>query len=520
MSTNCIWDGNSQTEQNNSDELDYNNLWEPWTNIIISQKTATANIQKIPRRKQEYITYEHIAEALEAKNFLRHTITIQIASNGNFVSIEFFKKEHMEQFCCEPLSIQGFSITFYPEGNTGRKPSKRLMNISLINIPPETLEQLVTEFLEEYADIEGTPMYVKKSHNGRKYCTGTRVYQINKLSEHIPRRLPNTFGRTIICIHDLQPEQEQYNQQRRQRQTRNRKPTQQQTSEQPTSTDTDSDVNTDNQWQQQRYYRKKQNQQKRKQTNKIHNNITQRRNKPNYQIEQQPPDINDKNYPHLSQQQHQNRDTTAPTATTPPEKENTIIPENNNQNYTQSPQQQNQSKETTTITTKTTPAEEITVIPETNPIPTSQQEEIYDSPSLVTNNHGNALLQQQTEPNNIATPETPNNNKRKNTTPKTKKQLKDEVKTYKAKKFTTQLQQTGFCDIGRLTKATEQERHNMIAISMYDRLGSFDPSNEYVINYKNKDILEKYKEISKDRPTKTNNLLKLYDIIKNIELRG
>ena len=60
----------------------------------------------------------------------------------------------------------------------------------------------------------------------------------------------------------------------------------------------------------------------------------------------------------------------------------------------------------------------------------------------------------------------------------------------------------------------------MIAISMYDRLGSFDPSNEYVINYKNKDILEKYKEISKDRPTKTNNLIKLYDIIKNIELRG
>ena len=392
----------------------------------------------------------------------------------------------MEQFCCEPLTIQGFSITFYPEGYIRRKPPKRLMNISLINIPPETPEQLVTEFLEEYADIEGTPMYVKKSHNGRQYCTGTRVYQINKLYQHIPRRLPNTFGRTIICIYDLQPEQEQYNQQRRQRQTRNRKPTQQQNSEQPTTTDTESDENTDNQWKQQRYYRKKQNQQKRKQTNNIHNNITQRRNK--YQIQQQPPDINDKNYPQLSpQQQHQNREPLNPT--TPPEQENTIIQENNNQ----SPQQQNQNKETTT--TKTTPAEETTIIPETNPLPTSQPEEIYDSPSLVTNNHSNALLQQTPEPNNIATPETPNNNKRNNATPKTKKQLKDEVKTYKAKKFTTQLQQTGFCDIGRLTKAMEQERHNMIAISMYDRLGPFDPSNEYIINYKNKDILEKYKEI-------------------------
>ena len=60
----------------------------------------------------------------------------------------------------------------------------------------------------------------------------------------------------------------------------------------------------------------------------------------------------------------------------------------------------------------------------------------------------------------------------------------------------------------------------MIALSMYNRLGLFDPSNEYIMNYKNKDILQKYKEISKDRPTKTNNLIQLYDIIKNIELRG
>ena len=101
MSTNCVWDGNSQTDQNNSDELDYNDIWEPWKNIVVSQKTATANIaklQKIARRKHQNITYDHIAEALEAKNFLRHTITIQIASNGNFVSIEFLKKNIWNNF--------------------------------------------------------------------------------------------------------------------------------------------------------------------------------------------------------------------------------------------------------------------------------------------------------------------------------------------------------------------------------------------------------------------------------------
>ena len=127
LTTNCVWDGNSQIEQDNGDELDYNDLWEPWKNIIVSLKTATANIshlQKIARRKNKYIKSDHIAEALENRNYLQHTITIQIASNGSFVSIEFAKQELMEQFCFEPLSIQGFNITFYPEGTIKRRPPK------------------------------------------------------------------------------------------------------------------------------------------------------------------------------------------------------------------------------------------------------------------------------------------------------------------------------------------------------------------------------------------------------------
>ena len=69
-------------------------------------------------------------------------------------------------------------------------------------------------------------------------------------------------------------------------------------------------------------------------------------------------------------------------------------------------------------------------------------------------------------------------------------------------------------------KQLNKKKNTMIALSMYDRLGLYDPSNKYIINYKHKDILQKYQEISKDRPTKTNNLIQLYDIIKNIELRG
>ena len=131
--TNYIWDGNSQTDQADcTDELDYNNLWEPWKNIIISVKTATANIthlQQIARCKNQQVKTEHIAESLENINLLKHTITIKIVSNGNFVSIEFGTQQVMEQFCCEPLSIRGFNATFYPEkkkkANTTKKTYER-----------------------------------------------------------------------------------------------------------------------------------------------------------------------------------------------------------------------------------------------------------------------------------------------------------------------------------------------------------------------------------------------------------
>ena len=163
------------------------------------------------------------------------------------------------------------------------------MNISLINIPPETPESIVTGFLEQYADIEGTPMYVTKIHNGKKYCTGIRVYQFNKLFQHIPRRLPNLLGRTTVCIYDIQPEQVQYQQRRQNIRTRKRQMTE--------TTDTDSDESSDNQWQQQRQARKKQNKQKRRQAKNNYNNETQRSDKRTQQRNQNPPENNNQNFP-------------------------------------------------------------------------------------------------------------------------------------------------------------------------------------------------------------------------------
>ena len=54
---------------------------------------------------------------------------------------------------------------------------------------------------------------------------------------------------------------------------------------------------------------------------------------------------------------------------------------------------------------------------------------------------------------------------------------------------------------------------------MFNRIGTYDPSNEFIRRYKHKDILDKYKQISQKRQTKTNTLLELYDILQTIELR-
>ena len=54
---------------------------------------------------------------------------------------------------------------------------------------------------------------------------------------------------------------------------------------------------------------------------------------------------------------------------------------------------------------------------------------------------------------------------------------------------------------------------------MYYQLGRFDPSNQSIKDYRNKDILELYKEISKTKLLLTNALIKIYVTIHTIEER-
>ena len=108
---------------------------------------------------------------------LRLTHTIQISSNKQFLAITFQNKQIMETFYSEPLLVKGFTITFSPKNKTPK--TKTLLNISFTNIPAETPDEPLNEYLAQYADAVGTPLHIH--YNGIPYYTGTRVYQVNRL---------------------------------------------------------------------------------------------------------------------------------------------------------------------------------------------------------------------------------------------------------------------------------------------------------------------------------------------------
>ena len=75
------------------------------------------------------------------------------------------------------------------------------MNISFVNIPAETPDEPLTECLSQFANIVRNPLHIQKDHGGIPYSTGTRVYQVNRLYQHLPRHINNMFGRSVLCIY-------------------------------------------------------------------------------------------------------------------------------------------------------------------------------------------------------------------------------------------------------------------------------------------------------------------------------
>ena len=78
------------------------------------------------------------------------------------------------------------------------------MNISFLNIPAETPDEPVTEYLSQFPDMVGNALHIQKDHVGIPYYTGTQVYQVNRLYQHLPRYINDMLGRSGLCIYNNQ----------------------------------------------------------------------------------------------------------------------------------------------------------------------------------------------------------------------------------------------------------------------------------------------------------------------------
>ena len=122
------------------------------------QKTDTPNIRDIQQLLQHEnkrpINRDDIAKALEKRNLLKHIKTKQISSNIKLVSIEFHSKDIMETFCLERLQVKSYNIQFLPDHRKSKHNQKKFIKVSLLNVPVERTDEPLTEFLEQFADIE------------------------------------------------------------------------------------------------------------------------------------------------------------------------------------------------------------------------------------------------------------------------------------------------------------------------------------------------------------------------------
>ena len=380
----------SDITNNDPDYTPYLINFKPWEQSCAGKKTCTAYIwdiqEELLHHKEKRIDRHQIANALSNKNILRQTKTIQISANLKFASIEFDTTTTMETFCSEPLTITDtYQISLRPDFIKRSRPNKRYTIISFFNIPTEADIQLLNDFLDQFADIEGEARYQTKKYNDIEYKTGTITYKVSNIVSDIPRY--NTlFGRSIKCTYNNQPLQNQRRTRRRtlteetedneeheidtqildQQQQQNKQhitEAESNNTKEPKTIDTENNIQNDKQ--QQKNYKipnTKQNQtkstNKTKQNSKKNtdtlpnpNNITTRKkqnhtNNQEYKMDTNPPDLNDENYPTI----------------------------------------QKQTKPTKTSQQKTVNSYNITVIPET-PIQELQQNEnsiSFLSPSLVT----------------------------------------------------------------------------------------------------------------------------------------
>ena len=122
-----------------------------------------------------------------------------------------------------------------------------------------------------------------------------------------------------------------------------------------------------------------------------------------------------------------------------------------------------------------------TFMPQTNPTTT-----INPSPTEVPETPGTGLEEDQIRNNEI--PMSPPVLSKNLVTNFTSLINKPDPEINETAKFCVQLNQDKFCDLGGMEKIPLVKRQKIIAKAMLLELGPYDPSDEYIINYKGKKL--------------------------------
>ena len=88
-----------------------------------------------------------------------------------------------------------------------------------------------------------------------------------------------------------------------------------------------------------------------------------------------------------------------------------------------------------------------------------------------------------------------------------------------ALKMTEKLARSNYPDTDFLSNATKDEKNRIIALSMYYQTGRFDPSNTFIKNYSNKQILQLVGTHTEKKLLKTSALIQIFIYINQIEKR-
>ena len=132
------------------------------------------------------------------------------------LSIELDNSTTMELFCQEPLTItKDCQTTFKPDYYKLKRQPRRYKIVSFFNVPVKIHVQHLTDFLDQYANVEDQPRHQIKVCKDIEYRMGTITYKVTYIITHIPRH-NHLFGRTVKCVCTGQPTPNKNNQHQQQ----------------------------------------------------------------------------------------------------------------------------------------------------------------------------------------------------------------------------------------------------------------------------------------------------------------